>query len=295
MFENDDERYQALCERNPAAEGRFVYCVVSTKIFCRPTCSSKLAKRRNVIFVNNSAGALKLGYRPCKRCKPDIVKDWNNSRQFILKACKLIYQRSKIDSSLDVELILHNIGVSKWHFFRTFKTYTGLTPRQFFRKCLTVKVDPLILSPLPLIQTKKNIQLRKELCRIKKERSVMAKGDERLSLSSPKSHCTNKSADSSPSPSSSSSNSNSNNNSTSTNPSSSSNSQQGLMGNQVHDFSEVSSVELLCMDKWSSLADLCDELISYDTDVFTTSSVADFMNTFTDETGFQSLLQMLEL
>jgi len=172
MFDNDDERYQALCERNPAAEGMFLYCVVSTKIFCRPTCSSKLAKRQNVIFVNNSDEALKLGYRPCKRCKPDLVKDWNNSRRFILKACTLIYQRSKVDSALDVELILHNIGVSKWHFFRTFKTYTGLTPRQFFRQCVTLKVDPLLLSPLPPIQTRKNTQLRKQVSKNRQETNI---------------------------------------------------------------------------------------------------------------------------
>ncbi|KAG9596227.1 hypothetical protein KCU77_g5192, partial [Aureobasidium melanogenum] len=66
-FETPSSRWQALVTRNPAANGTFVYCVLTTHIYCRPTCPARLARRANVEFFSTSSEAEAAGYRACKR------------------------------------------------------------------------------------------------------------------------------------------------------------------------------------------------------------------------------------
>src|SRR5262245_1389574 len=46
-------------------------CVKTTRIFCRPSCRAKKPLAKNVEFFRSASDALKAGYRPCKRCRPD--------------------------------------------------------------------------------------------------------------------------------------------------------------------------------------------------------------------------------
>jgi len=64
-------RWEAVLGRDPEADGRFVYAVRTTGIFCRPTCPSRRPKRDNVAFFETPAEALAAGYRVCRRCHPD--------------------------------------------------------------------------------------------------------------------------------------------------------------------------------------------------------------------------------
>src|ERR1700723_1713308 len=69
-FSDDESRWQSLVDRNPAADGEFVYSVKSTGVYCRPTCPSRLALRENVRFHATCEEAEAAGFRACKRCKP---------------------------------------------------------------------------------------------------------------------------------------------------------------------------------------------------------------------------------
>ncbi|OJD28822.1 dna repair and transcription factor protein [Diplodia corticola] len=70
-------RWRALSTRDPAAHTSFVYAVRSTRIYCRPTCPARLARRANVAFFDDAASAAAAlpGYRACKRCRPDVDDD----------------------------------------------------------------------------------------------------------------------------------------------------------------------------------------------------------------------------
>ena len=61
-------------ERRQALDGAFVYAVRSTKIFCRPSCPSRKPQRHNVVFFAVPELATRAGYRPCKRCRPEIAE-----------------------------------------------------------------------------------------------------------------------------------------------------------------------------------------------------------------------------
>ncbi len=67
----DDDRWQAVRSRDRTADGRFWYGVVTTGIYCRPQCPSRLAKRENVRFFASRDAARASGLRACKRCRPD--------------------------------------------------------------------------------------------------------------------------------------------------------------------------------------------------------------------------------
>ncbi len=66
----DNERYQALVEKDAAYDGAFFAGVKTTGIFCRTTCTARKPKRENVCFYDTIHEALSAGYRPCKICRP---------------------------------------------------------------------------------------------------------------------------------------------------------------------------------------------------------------------------------
>jgi AraC family transcriptional regulator, regulatory protein of adaptative response / methylated-DNA-[protein]-cysteine methyltransferase len=70
-FASDDELWDAVCRRDRAAIGTFVYSVRSTGVYCRPACPARLPRRENVAFHAAGADARRAGFRPCKRCRPD--------------------------------------------------------------------------------------------------------------------------------------------------------------------------------------------------------------------------------
>jgi len=65
-----NELHRAVDEHDPSYEGLFYFGVRTTKVFCRPTCSSKPALRKNREFFASGDDAKAAGYRPCLRCKP---------------------------------------------------------------------------------------------------------------------------------------------------------------------------------------------------------------------------------
>ncbi|MFT8872347.1 MAG: Ada metal-binding domain-containing protein [Sporolactobacillus sp.] len=68
----DEEKWKAVGRNDASYDGRFVYAVSSTGIFCRPSCASKLPLREHVRFFSSTAQAVKAGFRPCKRCRSDL-------------------------------------------------------------------------------------------------------------------------------------------------------------------------------------------------------------------------------
>ena len=70
MLPAEDEMWQAFTRRDPDYDGLFITAVVTTGIFCRPTCPARKPRRENVRFYGTPNEALQDGYRPCRRCRP---------------------------------------------------------------------------------------------------------------------------------------------------------------------------------------------------------------------------------
>jgi AraC family transcriptional regulator, regulatory protein of adaptative response / methylated-DNA-[protein]-cysteine methyltransferase len=127
-FENETSRWAAVATRDKAADGVFWYGVKSTGVYCRPHCASKPARRENVTFHTSIADAEAHGYRPCKRCKPDQGDLEDANAAAIAKACRLIEQA---EEPLALDVLAQSVAMSPFHFHRTFKAATGVTPKQY--------------------------------------------------------------------------------------------------------------------------------------------------------------------
>ncbi|MFA7664834.1 MAG: bifunctional DNA-binding transcriptional regulator/O6-methylguanine-DNA methyltransferase Ada [Burkholderiaceae bacterium] len=123
-----DPRWESVAMRDAGADGRFVYAVKTTGVYCRPSCPSRTAKRQNVLFYETPAEAQAAGFRPCRRCNPDGQSPAEASAALVVQACRLIEASEDMPKLDDLAA---RIGMSAYHFHRRFKAITGLTPKQW--------------------------------------------------------------------------------------------------------------------------------------------------------------------
>lgn len=127
-YSTDEARWRAVEDRDPLADGTFVYAVVTTGIYCRPGCSARLPKRENIRFFETDAEAQSAGFRPCMRCTPDAGSLKERHADAVARACRLI---AEAESPLSLEALAGAVGISPHHFHRIFKSQTGVTPRAY--------------------------------------------------------------------------------------------------------------------------------------------------------------------
>src|SRR5512139_4119866 len=125
-----EQRWQAVVRRDPQADGEFVYAVRTTGVYCRPSCPSRAAKRQNVEFFDSGALAATAGYRPCKRCRPDMPSQQQRRNALVVRACLAI---ENSETALSLAQLARQAGLSPYHFHRIFKAATGLTPKAFHK------------------------------------------------------------------------------------------------------------------------------------------------------------------
>ena len=123
-----DPRWPAVVARDRAADGIFYYSVATTGVYCRPSCGSRLANPRNVQFHASAADAVRAGFRPCRRCRPDQPSLEQLHASKIAQVCRLL---EGADHTLTLAALAGHAGMSAYHFHRVFKVVTGLTPRAY--------------------------------------------------------------------------------------------------------------------------------------------------------------------
>lgn len=125
-----DSRWQAIKTNDCTADGQFFYGVKTTKIFCKPSCVSRLPNRQHVLIFKTAVEAIQSGFRPCKRCSPtgSILPDevWITEIKNYLQQN---YQRS-----LSLETIAADCHGSVSNLQRTFTHGTGLSPNQYLQQ-----------------------------------------------------------------------------------------------------------------------------------------------------------------
>ncbi|MCP4320006.1 MAG: bifunctional DNA-binding transcriptional regulator/O6-methylguanine-DNA methyltransferase Ada [Hyphomicrobiales bacterium] len=136
-YKSDDERWQAVTERDGRADGQFVFAVGTTGIYCRPSCSSRAALRKNVTFYDHAQQAEEAGYRACKRCKPHDQGPARERAEMVAAACRMI-EESEEPPSLDE--LAQKAGISRFYFHRVFKEITGITPKAYAAECRAARV-----------------------------------------------------------------------------------------------------------------------------------------------------------
>ena len=125
---NPSTAWRAVQKRDRSFDGRFVYAVSSTRIFCRPSCSSRRPTRARVEFFASPRDAQQAGYRACKRCKPISVEPRSIERA-VTRAAKYLAQHA--EDRVTLATLAGEVGVSPFHLQRAFKHALGLSPREY--------------------------------------------------------------------------------------------------------------------------------------------------------------------
>lgn len=123
----DAQRWQAIQIRDAGLDGTFYYGTLSTRIYCRPSCASRPARRASVRFFDSTAAADAAGFRPCKRCKP---RDNRDPLAVRLEAVAQ-YIAENASQALPLARLAALAALSPTHFQRVFKAHFGVTPRSY--------------------------------------------------------------------------------------------------------------------------------------------------------------------
>jgi AraC family transcriptional regulator, regulatory protein of adaptative response / methylated-DNA-[protein]-cysteine methyltransferase len=119
---------QALAKRDSSFDGRFVYAVKSTKIYCRPSCPSRKPKTENIELFNLPELAKQEGYRACKRCHPDEAKIVDPQLEKIQAICHYIEHHVE---AISLEHLSKAFSLSPSHLQRTFTNVVGISPQAY--------------------------------------------------------------------------------------------------------------------------------------------------------------------
>ena len=124
----DDEYWTAVEQRDRRFDGRFVFGVRTTGIYCRPSCPARRPKREHVRFFAMPAEAEAARFRACRRCRPgvDLAAE---SRRLVDAARKLIDEH--LEDGRRLGDLCHELGCGEAHLRAAFRGALGLTPRQY--------------------------------------------------------------------------------------------------------------------------------------------------------------------
>lgn len=137
----DNEKWEAVIDCDKAYDNLFFYGVKTTGIFCRPSCKAKAPIRKNIVFLNTVNDAMDGGFRPCKRCRPDILI-YEPDVELVNKAKEMLGQ--VYDKPLDLNKIAKQLSISQSHIARLFKENTGATPMQYIINIRITKACALL-------------------------------------------------------------------------------------------------------------------------------------------------------
>lgn len=124
----NEMKWQAVLENDDSFDGKFFYAVKSTGIFCRPSCKSKAPLKENVNFFDTAQMAMDAGYRPCKRCRPDLI-DYKPVAEMAEQ------MKTTIDTYYNEKSILAEelgkIGVTQHRMAEIFREQYKVTPGEY--------------------------------------------------------------------------------------------------------------------------------------------------------------------
>ncbi len=122
-----EEAWSAVHRRDRSFDGRFVTGVLSTGIYCRPSCAARHPARANVRFFADGVAARAAGLRACLRCRPDELPRDSEALAGAMAAIRAA------DGPIPLAELAAGVGYSPSHLQRLFTRATGLSPAAYAR------------------------------------------------------------------------------------------------------------------------------------------------------------------
>ena len=127
--QSDDRLWEAVLARDARGDGRFVYGVRSTGVYCRPSCPSRRPNRASVRFFPGPDAAEIAGFRACRRCHPRAGAPPAPGLDHVRKASAFI--ASHADEPITLSTLAAHVRTSPFHLQRTFTRILGISPRAY--------------------------------------------------------------------------------------------------------------------------------------------------------------------
>lgn len=137
LTSSTDTFWQLVLAHDPSADGKFVYGVRSTGVYCRPSCPSRRPRRDQVVFFALPEAAEREGFRECRRCRPRKVGMRDPRIEIVARVCHDIEARLRSDGPsgdgprMTLSALSSSAGMSSHCLERTFRGVMGITPRQY--------------------------------------------------------------------------------------------------------------------------------------------------------------------
>jgi len=107
-------------------DGRFWYGVVTTGVYCRPSCPSRSPKRDNVRVFQDPDAAEAAGFRACKRCRPQSALRDVDSLVAVAR-----YIEAHADERLTLGILASRAGLSPARLQKKFRRTFGASPKEY--------------------------------------------------------------------------------------------------------------------------------------------------------------------
>lgn len=130
MTKPTEVQKKAIIENDKRYDNQFFYAVKTTKIFCKPSCKSRVPNFENVKIFMSAHDAIALGYRPCKRCKPTGKQ--LPDEEWITHV--VIYIKENYHTPLTLASIAVQCHGSPYHLHRVFKRIQQMTPLEYVQQ-----------------------------------------------------------------------------------------------------------------------------------------------------------------
>jgi len=122
---SEQHAWEAVVTRDRGSDGKFVFGVESTGIYCRPSCAARRPLRRNVRFFTTVDEAERAGFRACFRCRPR-----DESGPTLAERARA-YLDERLDERVTLSDLAHAVGTSSFHLQREFVRAVGMSPRAY--------------------------------------------------------------------------------------------------------------------------------------------------------------------
>ena len=119
--------------RSGKLNGKFLIGVLTTGIYCLPSCPARVPKPENVRLFRTEAEAKAAGLRACKRCRPDLYYRGEDENVALFEGLS-VRVRARPEQFADVGALASAAGVSQTKLAELFRAHAHLAPAQWLRR-----------------------------------------------------------------------------------------------------------------------------------------------------------------
>jgi len=124
---------QRFYAREGGDDGRFLVGVLSTGIYCLPSCPARKPRRENVRVLADEAEARRRGLRACKRCRPDRFYRSYDPDLELARAVAADVRRTPADFA-DAQAMARAAGVGTTKLAELFRRFYHASPAAFLAR-----------------------------------------------------------------------------------------------------------------------------------------------------------------